>query len=106
MVKAKKELDRFDTSAKRNVPVVVKLLAFIITSVVVSALGVALLELIVFSSGVRKSTDADLEKFSAGFESSMNDWRRTLESNAILLARRPDIEEYTAEKMLTNFLLY
>ena len=98
MAKAKKELDRFDMSAKRNVPVVVKLLAFIITSVVVSAIGVALLELIVFSSGVRKSTDADLEKFSAGFESSMNDWRRTLESNAILLARRPDIEEYTAEK--------
>ena len=53
MAKAKKELDRFDMSAKRNVPVVVKLLAFIITSVVVSAIGVALLELIVFSSGVR-----------------------------------------------------
>ena len=43
MAKEKKELDRFDTKSRRNVPIVVKLLSVIIASVIVSVVGVALL---------------------------------------------------------------
>ena len=43
MAKEKKELDRFDTKSRRNMPIVVKLLSVIIASVIVSVVGVALL---------------------------------------------------------------
>ena len=102
MGKAKKELDRFDTSAKRNTPIVVKLLSVIIISVIVSVVGVAQIELTSFSSGVQKSTDDDLEKFSQGLEMILVDWRNTLEADVMLLSKRPNLAEYTASKSIQN----
>ena len=43
MAKAKKELDRFDTNAKRDIPILAKLLLTVITSVIISVLGVAVI---------------------------------------------------------------
>ncbi|WP_191017665.1 methyl-accepting chemotaxis protein [Treponema zioleckii] len=102
MAKEKKELDRYDTAAKRNTPIVVKLLAVILTSVIVSVFGVALLELFIFSSGVRNSTDNDLEKFSSGLEMTLEDWRKTLEADVILLSKRSDIAQNTASNSIHN----
>lgn len=102
MAKEKRELDRFDENGKRDISVVVKLLSFIIVSVIVSVLGVALVELVLFSSGVRKSTDKDLEKFSAGLEMTLKDWRESLEGYVILLARRQDVAENTANREIQN----
>ena len=45
MAKEKIGLDRFDENAKRNIPIVVKLLAVIITSVVGSVIGIVAFEL-------------------------------------------------------------
>lgn len=102
MAKEKKELDRFDTKSRRNMPIVVKLLSVIIASVIVSVVGVALLELVIFSSGVRQSTDDDLEKFSIGLEMKLDDWRKTLEADVSLLAKRSDVSENTSEKSVPN----
>mgnify|MGYP002856451350 CR=1 FL=1 len=93
MAKAKKELDRFDTNAKRNIPILAKLLLTVITSVIISVLGVAVLELEIFDRGVQKSTDTDLVKFANGLEMTLKDWRDTLECDVILLSNRSDIAE-------------
>ncbi len=97
MKKAEKSLDRFDENAKRNVPIVVKLLAVIITSVVVSVAGVAALELNIFASGVTDSTNNDLSYFSNGLEQTLNDWRRSLEADVMMLSNRPDVTELTSK---------
>ncbi len=102
MAKAKKALDRFDTNAKRNVPIVAKLLTAIITSVIVSVVGVTFMGLTIFSSGVQQSTDDDLEKFSSGLERTLRDWRDTLEADVMLLSKRPNIAEYISRKEIQN----
>ncbi len=102
MAKKKIELDRYDTAAKRNMPIAVKLVAVIVASVIVSVFGVALFELYIFASGVRNSTDSDLEQFSSGLELTLEDWRKTLEADVILLSKRSDIAKNTALKSVHN----
>ncbi len=98
MAKEKKELDRFDEHAKRNVPIVVKLLAVIIAAAVTGVVGVAALELNIFAAGVNDSTNNDLQYFSDGIDMTLKDWRNTLESDAMMLSNRPDVSALTAEK--------
>ena len=102
MANGKKELDRFDTKAKRDVPILTKLLLMIVISVVVSAAGVAIVELESFDSGVRRSTDSDLMKFATGLEMTMKDWRDTLESDVMLLSNRRDIVEGTENRKVQD----
>ena len=102
MAKAKKTIDRFDTNAKRDVPIIAKLLTVIITSVIVSVVGVTTMGLIIFSSGVQQSTDNDLENFSSGLERTLRDWRDTLEADVMLLSKRPNLAEYTSRKDIPN----
>ena len=96
MAKQKKELDRFEKNGKRGVSILAKLLGMIICSVLVSVVGVAILELSIFDSGVRESTDSDLMRFSKGLEMTLKDWRDTLEADVMLLSNRPDITQGTA----------
>ncbi len=97
MKKIQKSLDRFDENARRNVPIVVKLLAVIITSVVVSVIGVAALELNIFAAGVTDATNNDLRYFANGLEQTLNDWRRALEADVMMLSNRPDVTELTSK---------
>ena len=98
MAKEKIGLDRFDENAKRNIPIVVKLLAVIITSVVVSVIGIAAFELKIFAAGVTDSTNRDLSYFSDGLEMTLKDWRNTLEADVMLLSNRPDVLEMTTKE--------
>lgn len=98
MAKEKIGLDRFDENAKRNIPIVVKLLAVIITSVVVSVIGIAAFELKIFAAGVTDSTNRDLSYFSDGLEMTLKDWRNTLEADVMLLSNRPDVSEMTTKE--------
>ncbi len=91
MARKKKELDRFDSTAKRDVPIVVKLLSVIFSAVVLSVAGVTALSLNIFSSGFRDATDEDLMNFSQGLDMTLKDWRSTLESDVMMLSNRPDI---------------
>ncbi len=98
MAREKKELDRFAENPKRNVPILVKLISVVITAIIMSVTGVALLSLNIFSDGVRKSTDNDLMKFSQGLDMTLKDWRNTLESDVMMLANRPDVSNLVTEK--------
>ena len=98
MAKEKDGLDRFDENAKRNIPVVVKLLTVIIASVMVSVIGVAAFELNIFAAGVTDSTNSDLTYFSDGLEMTLRDWRNTLEADVMMLSNRPDVSEMTSKE--------
>lgn len=91
MAKEKKELDRFDTDAKRGMQILTKLMGIIVGSVVLSVVGVAVLELNIFDRGMRSSTDNDLMSYATGLEMTLKDWRDTLEADVMLLSSRPDI---------------
>ena len=97
MAKKQKELDRFDTNARRNVQITTKLLAIIIVSVLVSVMGVAVLELSIFDNGFRNSTDDSLGNYAKGLEMTLKDWRDTLESDVALLSERPDVAQAMAD---------
>ncbi len=98
LLMAIKELDRFDTSSKRDIPIVVKLLSAIICAVVFSVAGVTALSLKIFSDGMRESTNNDLTKFSQGMDMTLKDWRATLEADVMLLSNRPDISNMVQAK--------
>ena len=102
MAKEKKELDRFDTNAKRGTQILTKLMGIIIGSVVLGVAGVAILELNIFNQGMRSSTDDDLMGFATGLEMTLKDWRDTLEADVMLLSNRPDVTEGTAQLNLAN----
>ena len=91
MARQKKELDRFDTKAKKDVRILTKLMFMIIGAVVISVVGVAVFELNSFDRGVRESTDAQLMNFATGLDMTLKDWRDTLEADVMLLSNRPDI---------------
>ncbi|MBR1714371.1 MAG: cache domain-containing protein [Treponema sp.] len=97
MSKKQNELDRFDVNAKRNVPIIKKLLAIIITSIIVSVFGVAVVELHIFDNGFRTHTDESLANYAKGLEMTLKDWRDTLESNVALISERPDVLGALAE---------
>ncbi len=97
MSKNQKELDRFDTKAKRNVQITTKLLSIIIASVVLSVFGVAVIELNIFDDGFRDHTDESLANYAKGLDMTLKDWRDTLESNVALISERPDVMSALAE---------
>ena len=102
MAKEKKELDRFDTNAKRGMQILTKLMGIIVGSVVLSVVGVAVLELNIFDRGMRSSTDNDLMSYATGLEMTLKDWRDTLEADVMLLSSRPDIASGMATSNLAN----
>lgn len=65
---AKKELDRFDTKAKRNMKISTKLMLLIGAAVIVSSVGVSILSLSIFNSKVIDNTVDDLSHTADGVE--------------------------------------
>ena len=65
---AKKELDRFDTKAKRNMRISTKLMLFIGAGVVISSIGVCILSLGIFNSKMIDNTIEDLNHTADGVE--------------------------------------
>ena len=102
MAKEKKELDRFDTNAKRGMQILTKLMGLIIGSVVLGVVGVAVLELNIFNQGMHSSAENDLMSFATGLEMTLKDWRDTLEADVMLLSNRPDVSEGTAQSNQAN----
>ena len=97
MAKEKKELDRFDTNAKRGIQILTKLMAMILGSVIGGIVIVAIVELEIFNNGMRSNTESDLDGYAVGLESTLNDWRDTLEADVVLLSSRPDLVAGVAE---------
>ena len=102
MAKQQKELDRFDTTAKRDTQILTKLLAMILVSVFVSVVGVAVLELLIFANGVQKNTESDLMNSAVGLDMTLKDWRDTLEADTMLLASNPEVATDVANGNVSN----
>ncbi len=86
---AKKELDRFDRKAKRDIQLSTKLIALIGGFILLGCSTVAIISLTVFDSKLIKNTQDELKYTEHGAANVMNDWLSTLSLSASLLADNP-----------------
>ena len=87
---ARKELDRFDTKAKRDIQIAAKLTALIVLAIILgAAMVVVCLEVSDYTQ--KGSLKDDITHTGVGAQRILVDWGVTCESNAILLASSPDI---------------
>ena len=92
MAKEKKELDRFDRTAKHGVRIITKLLAMIGGSVFLTALLIAATTLSIFDSGLVKDTEKGVEHTAQGALRVLVDWVATLKGYSIINADREDLK--------------
>ncbi|MBQ7168183.1 MAG: cache domain-containing protein [Treponema sp.] len=88
---AKKELDRFDTKAKRDISLQTKLIGLIGGFILLSAGLVAVISLTVFDSKLVKNTQNELKYTEQGAANVMQDWISTLSLSADLLSDSPAV---------------
>ena len=88
---AKKELDRFDTRAKRAVSLQAKLIALVGGFILLGCSMVAVISLTVFDSKLINNTKDELKYTEQGAANVMHDWLSTLTLSARLLANTPYI---------------
>ncbi len=86
---AKKELDRFDTRAKRNISLQAKLIGLVGGFILLGCSVVAIVSLTVFDSKLIKNTQDELKYTEQGAANVMADWLSTLSLSASLLADNP-----------------
>jgi len=88
---AKKELDRFDTKAKRNMKISTKLMLFIGAGVVISSIGVCILSLGIFNSKMIDNTIEDLNHTADGVELYITSRENDLSHYSKLFARNSEL---------------
>lgn len=88
---AKKELDRFDTKAKRNMRISTKLMLFIGAGVVISSIGVCILSLGIFNSKMIDNTIEDLNHTADGVELYITSRENDLSHYSKLFARNSEL---------------
>lgn len=88
---AKKELDRFDTKAKRNMRISTKLMLLIGAAVIVSSVGVSILSLSIFNSKMIDNTIDDLNHTADGVELYIKSREEDLSHYSSLIASNPEI---------------
>ncbi len=95
---AKKELDRFDTKAKRDIRLSTKLIGLIGGFILLAAGLVATVSLSVFDSKLIRNTQAELTYTEKGAANVMADWVSTLALVADLLTDAPYILRSTSHQ--------
>ena len=90
---AKKELDRFDTKAKKDIQILAKLLALIGAAVIGSCVSVEIIAILIFDRGLMSETRERIEHTADGVDLTLKDWTSTLKGYALTLSERPDIVE-------------
>ena len=98
MAKEKKELDRFDTKAKRNMSITAKLLGIIIGAVALGTISVGITALEIFDRGLYKNTTDGLEHTAQGAIRVLDDWIATLKSDARLMSDRNVVQVALIER--------
>lgn len=83
---ARKELDRFDTHAKRDINISTKLVALLGCSIIASCIIVATISLFIFNNGFKKSIDETLDKTATGVGITIDTWNDDLLIFANLIA--------------------
>ncbi len=90
---AKKELDRFDTKAKRNVQIKTKLVLIVFGAIVFCVLGTLCLTLAIFDRGLVKDAQDQIEHTATGVNQTLLDWIDTLSTGSGLLSSHTTIIE-------------
>ncbi len=90
---AKKELDRFDTKAKRGIQISTKLLALVGGTVLFSCTIVSFMCLATFARKQMKATEASLSNTAEGAMRVMTDWIVTLKGYSFITSERQDVKE-------------
>ena len=86
MKKQRKELDRFDTSAKRGWQIKSKLITLFVSAILVCVIGTMTLTLNIFNSGLTRDTQEGLVHTADGCFDTFADWRITAEGFSNLIA--------------------
>mgnify|MGYP002624311713 CR=1 FL=1 len=95
---AKKELDRFDKTARRDMQIKTKLIAIVIGAILGCVVGTLALTLVIFNNGLVSDTENGLTYTAQGVEGILTDWQATLTSDAGLLASQTELREAVAER--------
>ncbi|MBQ9538739.1 MAG: cache domain-containing protein [Treponema sp.] len=90
---AKKELDRFDTHAKKDISLQAKLIALVGGFILLGCAIVAIVSLTVFENRLVKNTQDELRFTEHGAKNVMDDWLSTLAMSADLLSDSPYVLE-------------
>ena len=89
-----KELDRFDTTAKKAVTLKTKLIAMIVGASIIGVSVSGAVALAVFSRGVNEQTVVELEHTTDGVQWILEDWLDTLGGYGDMLASTDHIKGY------------
>lgn len=89
-----KELDRFDTNARKNVPLKFKLIGMICGAVFLGVAITGVVALQVFDRGVMEQTVTDIGHTADGAKWILDDWLDTLGGYGDMLASTDHIKGY------------
>ncbi len=82
---AKKELDRFDTKARRNIQIATKLVTLIASSIIASCVIVMAVSIVIFYIGFKKNIDERIEETAFGVQNTIETWSTDLVNSANLI---------------------
>ena len=88
-----KELDRFQTNARRNMPLKWKLIVMMIGSVIFSAVFISIIALSIFGRKQMQNTETDLEYTANGVIYLVEDWTDNITRYSNILANEPETLE-------------
>ncbi|MCR5762164.1 MAG: cache domain-containing protein [Treponema sp.] len=94
---AKKELDRFDTKARKNIQIKTKLTALIAGVIILSAVLVMAVALVVFERQYVSDTEDDLQFTSIGMHQMLDDKTELLRGFAGMMAGNQQIKDSLVE---------
>ncbi len=86
-----KELDRFNTKAKRNISISVMLMFIMTFAVLISSIGIAFISIAVFNKEQLKESEDSVAHSAYGVRLTLEDWCSSLEGYADTLSDRPDV---------------
>lgn len=97
MARQLKELNRFDTNAKRNVSILAKLITLSVLSIIISSTLIATVAISIFSNKYTKQTEEDLMYTANGISYIIEDWRDNIIRYSKIIAENSDIIRATSQ---------
>ncbi|MCR4791045.1 MAG: cache domain-containing protein [Treponemataceae bacterium] len=98
MARKLKELDRFDTKAKKNVSILAKLIIWIASAVSVCSILVAAAALIIFNKNYTKEIEEELDYTASGIFFIIEDWQDNLLRYGKILSDNSEIIKAASNK--------
>ena len=103
---AKKELDRFETDARKNVSLKMKLIVMIIGASILGIVATGAMSLKVFDNGLRQNAENEIENTATGVNYILFDWLDNLYRYGNMLSMEPSTRSFFTgdEEAATNVL--